>query len=75
MIQTLTDRSTSTYENVLTVGQPLTSVFGSSFTCTVTNVLGSDTSNSVEITGIMFVCLYKVDYCVILMFQNGIDTG
>ena len=53
MTQTVTDRAVSTYENVLTVS-PLNSVIGSSFTCTVTNTLGSDTSNVVEIVAGMF---------------------
>ena len=54
MTQTVTNRAAATYVNVLTVNQPLASVLGDSFTCTVTNELESDTSDSVQVTG-MFV--------------------
>ena len=60
MTQTVTNRAASTYENVLTVSQPLTSVTGSAFTCTVTNTLGSNTSNIVQVVAGMFA----VDECV-----------
>ena len=45
MTQRVTDRAVSTYENLLIINQPLESIVGSTFTCTVTNVLGSDTGN------------------------------
>ena len=48
MVQTVTNRASATYENVLIVSPP---TLGSTFTCTVTNTLGSDTSNSINITG------------------------
>ena len=51
LTQTVTDRAASTYENVLTINQPLASILGSTFTCTVTNIFGSVTSNSVQIRG------------------------
>ena len=59
MTQTVTNRAAATYENVLTVNQPLASVLGDSFTCTVTNELGADTSDSVQVTG-MFV----INHCM-----------
>ena len=43
MVQTVTNRASSTYENVLTINQPLGNIAGETFTCSVTNVLGSDT--------------------------------
>ena len=52
MTQTVTNRAAATYDNVLTVNQPLASVLGSSFTCTVTNELGLDTSSCVQVTGV-----------------------
>ena len=45
MVQTVTHRASSTYENVLTVSPP---ALGSTFTCAVSNILGSSAmSNSV----------------------------
>ena len=41
MTQTVTDRSASTYENVLTISSDSTSIVGD-YTCTVSNALGSD---------------------------------
>ena len=43
MVQTVTNRAASTYENILTISQPLGIIAGNTFTCSVTNVLGSDT--------------------------------
>ena len=45
MVQRVTNRATSTYENLLIITEQ---VSGSTFTCTVTNTLGSDTSDSIE---------------------------
>ena len=45
MTQRVTDRAAATYESLLTINQPLASIIGSTFTCTVTNPLGSDTGN------------------------------
>ena len=50
MTQTVTSRTTATYENVLSINQPVASTLGSIFTCRVTNVLGSDVSLNFEIT-------------------------
>lgn len=61
MVQTVTNRAASTYENVLIVNQPLTEIIGSSFTCMVTNTLGSETSSSIQVTGPgMFAYIKKV---------------
>ena len=50
--QTLTNRTQSTYDNVLTITEPLSSLAGSNFTCQVENVLGaSQTSQSFQILG------------------------
>ena len=42
MVQTVINRASATYENVLTVSEPAS---GNTFTCTVANALGSDTSD------------------------------
>ena len=51
--QTVTNRASSTYENVLTINLPLASILDgdNSFTCTVTNELGSVTSDSLQLEG------------------------
>ena len=49
MVQRVTNRAASTYDNVLIVSGP---VLGSTFTCTVTNMLGSETSS---ITGMLVI--------------------
>ena len=50
--QTLTNRAQSTYDNVLTITEPLSSLAGSNFTCQVGNALGpSQTSQSFQILG------------------------
>ena len=41
MAQTVTNRAQSTYQNVLTIDQPLADIIGSSFTCSVENTLGT----------------------------------
>ena len=51
MTQTVINRASATFENVLTINQPLASIVGSTFTCTVTNVLGSDTSDGLQVSG------------------------
>ncbi len=49
LVQTVTNRAESTYQNVLTVNQPLASIVGSSFTCSVENAIGtSPTSDSLR---------------------------
>ena len=50
--QTLTNRTQSTYDNVLTITEALSSLAGSTFTCQVENALGpSQTSQSFRILG------------------------
>ena len=39
--QTVTNRSLSTYENVLTINAAMSYIYRHTYTCTVTNVLGS----------------------------------
>ena len=52
LVQTVTNRAESTYQNVLTINQPLASIVGSSFTCSVQNTVGtSPTSAALEIMG------------------------
>ena len=57
LTQTVTDRAASTYENVLTINQPLNNIHGSNFTCTVSNTLGSNTSNSLQVTGLFMIVI------------------
>ena len=50
--QTLTNRTQSTYDNVLTITEALSSLAGSTFTCQVENALGvSAISDSLQILG------------------------
>ena len=50
--QTLTNRAQSTYDNVLTITEALSSLAGSTFTCQVENALGmSAISDSLHILG------------------------
>ena len=50
--QTLTDRAQSTFDNVLTITEPLSSFADSTFTCQVANALGmSAISDSFQILG------------------------
>ena len=46
MDQTVTDRSASTYENVLTISSEVTNIVGN-YTCTVSNALGSDSRTEI----------------------------
>ena len=41
LTQTVPNRTESTYENVLTIIQPLTDILGSTFTCSVGNTIGT----------------------------------
>ena len=50
--QTLTNRVQSTYDNVLTIIEPLSSLAGSTLTCQVANALGKSViSDSLQILG------------------------
>ena len=52
LAQTVSNRAQSTYQNVLTISQPLASIVGSTFTCSVQNTVGMSTlSDSLEIMG------------------------
>ena len=51
LTQTVTNRTESTYENVLTINQPLADAVGSTFTCQVENVLGPSETSQPVITG------------------------
>ena len=53
LTQTVTDRGASTFDNVLTINQQLADVVGSSFSCSVTNSIGSSTtaSDTLQIMG------------------------
>ena len=44
LTQTVTDRASSTYSNVLTVSEGAPGGVAGTYTCTVTNELGSDSS-------------------------------
>ena len=49
LTQTVTNRPQSTYQNVLTINQPLFDSEGSTFTCSVQNTIGTS-SDSLPIT-------------------------
>ena len=49
--QRVTNRRESTYENILTVNDNLVELVDDTFTCTVINTLGMDTSQPITIRG------------------------
>ena len=51
LAQRVTDRRESTYENILTINDDLANLVDDTFTCTVANALGMDTSSSITIRG------------------------
>ena len=51
LVQTVTNRRESTYENVLTINDVLANLVDDTFTCTVVNALGMDTSHPITIRG------------------------
>ena len=51
LAQTVTNRRESTYVNILTINDDLANLVGDTFTCTVVNTLGMDTSPSITISG------------------------
>ena len=51
LAQTVTNRRKSTFENVLTINDDLANLVDDTFTCTVANALGMDTSPSITIRG------------------------
>ena len=55
LTQMVTNRSQSTYQNVLTINQSLADLVGSTFTCSVENTLGTaNDSHPLAITGELF---------------------
>ena len=48
--QTVTSRAESTYQNVLTINQPLANIVGSTFTCSADNVIPGPASASQPLT-------------------------
>ena len=50
LAQRVTNRRESTYENILTINDALTNLVDDTFTCTVANTLGMDTTPSITIT-------------------------
>ena len=53
LAQSVTNRRESTYENVLTINDDLANLMSDTFTCTVANALGMDTSQPFTISGEM----------------------
>ena len=51
LLQRVTSRQASTYENVLSFSDGLNNLVGDAFTCTVDNTLGMDTSPPLTIRG------------------------
>ena len=49
LTQTVTNRPSSTYSNVLTVSETVTGGVAGTYTCTVTNDLGSDVGEVVAV--------------------------
>ena len=61
LAQTVTNRTQSTYQNVLTINQPLSSIVDSTFICSVDNTIGaSSTSDSLQIIGKI-----AINYCTL----------
>ena len=51
LAQRVINRRESTYENVLTINDDLANLVDDTFTCTVVNALGMDTSQPITISG------------------------
>ena len=51
LAQRVINRRESTYENVLTINDDLANLVSNTFTCTVANTLGMDTSQPITISG------------------------
>ena len=51
LAQRVTDRRESTYENILTINDALADLVSDTFTCTVVNTLGMNTSQPITISG------------------------
>ena len=72
LTQTVTDRSSSTYSNVLTLSA--TSGVTGTYTCTVTNDLGSAT-NHTEVVGKCAVCYKECPLSTIFMLPGITISG
>ena len=70
--QTVTNRASSTYENVLTINLPLARILGSTFLCTVTNVFGSDTSGGIQIRGMLSKLLVVVLHIIMIIYSSDL---
>ena len=51
LAQRVINRRESTYENILTINDALANLVNDTFTCTVANALGMDTSQPITISG------------------------
>ena len=51
LAQTVTNRRESTYESILTINDALANLVDDTFSCTVANALGMDTSQPITISG------------------------
>ena len=67
LTQTVTDRAQSTYENVLTIKQPLADIVGSTFTCNVENTIGTaESSQPLTITSELLCLSIEDQECALL---------
>ena len=67
LTQSITDRSSSTYSNVLTVSETAPSGAGTTYICNVTNDLGSDSRN---FTAVGELYTYITILCFISITEN-----
>ena len=74
LAQTVPGRIESTYQNVLTITEPLSSLVSSTFTCQVGNALGpSETSDPLVIPGKMHsLDKYRYIYYVLELLRSSI---
>ena len=59
--QTVTDRAASTFSNVLTVSQSAPGGVAGTYTCTVSNELGSDSRTEMAVGEFDVQCIYSED--------------
>ena len=71
LAQTVTNRRESTYENILTINDDLANLVGDNFTCTVANILGMDTSQSITINGEIHHLAYSSCCLYVLMIGSS----
>ena len=71
LAQTVRNRQESTYDNVLTINQPLDDIFNSMFTCSVANTIGSSPeSQPLTIMG-KFLVMSNIDQECVLLVHNA----